>query len=247
MTRVAVIIPARFKSSRFPGKPLVPLLGKPMVLWVAELAVRAVGRENVYVATEDERISKVVSSSGFQVIDTDESALTGTDRVAEAAEQVIADIFINIQGDEPLVRPDDILSVATAKQRHPERVVNCYCWMEDQECEKNINIPKVITNENDELVYISRAALPSYKDTANAPMRYKKQVCIYAYNRDELRSFHDFGRKSYLENCEDIEILRFIELDKKIKMIEASPGSLAVDVPSDVSAVEQRLRQSRDS
>ncbi|NGO91082.1 MAG: NTP transferase domain-containing protein, partial [Halomonas sp.] len=103
--RSVVLIPARYGSSRYPGKPLVPLLGKPMVLWVAELSARAVGAENVYVATEDQRIANVVEEAGFQAVMTTDDALTGTDRLAQAAAQVTADIYINVQGDEPLVDP----------------------------------------------------------------------------------------------------------------------------------------------
>jgi 3-deoxy-manno-octulosonate cytidylyltransferase (CMP-KDO synthetase) len=93
------------------------------------------------------------------------------------------------------------------------------------------------------MVYMSRRALPGFKDARNAPTHYKKQVCIYAFNRDELRAFKNFGRKSELEMCEDIEILRFLELGKKILMVETKGGSLAVDVPEDVSPVEAALKR----
>jgi 3-deoxy-manno-octulosonate cytidylyltransferase (CMP-KDO synthetase) len=241
--RRAVIIPARFASSRYPGKPLVPLLGKPMILWVAELSAKAIGAENVYIATEDPRIAEVVRSTGFQPVMTSTSALTGTDRLAEAAEQIEADIFINVQGDEPLVNPADILNIGDAKAGSMDVVVNGYSWVSDQENPDNVNIPKVITNERDELVYMSRVALPGYKDPKNAPERYKKQVCIYAFTGEELNAFRQFGRKSELERCEDIEILRFLELGKRVLMIETQPGSLAVDVPEDVAGVEMALKR----
>ncbi|WP_336146491.1 3-deoxy-manno-octulosonate cytidylyltransferase [Marinobacter salarius] len=241
--RRAVIIPARYASSRYPGKPLVPLLGKPMILWVAELSAKAIGAENVYIATEDPRIAEVVRSAGFQPVMTSTSALTGTDRLAEAAEQIEADIFINVQGDEPLVNPADILNIGDAKAGSMDVVVNGYSWVSDQENPDNVNIPKVITNERDELVYMSRVALPGYKDPKNAPERYKKQVCIYAFTGEELNAFRQFGRKSELERCEDIEILRFLELGKRILMIETQPGSLAVDVPEDVAGVEMALKR----
>ncbi|QSP94475.1 3-deoxy-manno-octulosonate cytidylyltransferase [Marinobacter salinisoli] len=241
--RTVVIIPARFSSSRYPGKPLVLLMGKPMILWVAELAAKAIGSENVYIATEDSRIAEVVRSAGFQAVMTSPSALTGTDRLAEAGEQIEADIFINVQGDEPLVNPSDISRVGAAKAENMEVVVNGYSWVSDQENPGNVNIPKVITNEADELVYMSRVALPGYKDPDNAPEGYKKQVCIYAFNRDELNAFRKFGRKSALEQCEDIEILRFLELGKRVLMIETQPGSLAVDVPEDVAGVEMALKR----
>lgn len=240
--RSVVMIPARYGSSRYPGKPLVPLLGKPMILWVAELSAKAVGKENVYVATEDERIADVVKQAGFQAVMTTDNAPTGTDRLAQAADQVAADLYINVQGDEPLADPADILKVRDAKQAHMDDVINGFSWVSAQEDPHSVNIPKVITNERDELVYMSRVALPGFKDAKHAPERYKKQVCIYALTREELTAFRDFGRKSALEQCEDIEILRFLEQGKTIRMIETQPGSLAVDVPEDVAKVEAALR-----
>lgn len=240
--RTVVIIPARYGSSRYPGKPLVELLGKPMILWVAELSGRAVGNENVYVATEDSRIENVVEDSGFQAVMTTDDALTGTDRLAQAAEKIKADIYINVQGDEPLVEPEDILKIRDSKLEHRDSVINGYSWLSDQEDPNNINIPKVITNERDELIYMSRVPLPGFKDPKCAPERFKKQVCIYAFTAEELFAYKSFGRKSLLEHCEDIEILRFLELGKTIRMVETRPGSLAVDVPADVEKVEKALR-----
>ena len=240
--RTVVIIPARFNSSRFPGKPLVNILGKPMVVRVAELAASAVGCGNVYVATDDIRIADVVKSCGFHYILTSGGALTGTDRIAEASLSIEADIYINVQGDEPLIDPGDILEIRDAKINNIDCVINGFTWLGDNEDPNNINIPKVIANESGNLVYMSRCALPGFKDSLNAPMGYKKQVCIYAFTKDELNTFASFGRKSYLESSEDIEILRFLEFGKNILMVETSQNSLAVDIPSDVPLVEDALR-----
>lgn len=243
--RACVLIPARYASSRYPGKPLVPLLGKSMVRWVAERSARAVGQDHVYVATEDERIANEVKQAGFRALMTSSSALTGTDRLAEAAQQVDYDIYVNVQGDEPMVDPADIRQCIETKSRYPDRVVNGYCWVGEDEDPANVNLPKVITNEQDELVYMSRAALPAFKEPKNAPGRYKKQVCIYGFSRSELEAFAGFGRKSELEAAEDIEILRFFELGCSVHMIECHPG-LAVDVPDDVARVEAAMqRQSK--
>lgn len=239
--RSVIVIPARYSSSRYPGKPLVPLLGKPMILWVAELSAQAVGKPNVYIATEDTRILKTVETAGFQAIMTSNNALTGTDRLAEAAEYIDADIYINVQGDEPLVDPKDVKKILEAKLKNPNSIINGFCWIEKTEDPHNIDLPKIIANENDELIYISRIALPGFKDISNAPKAFKKQVCIYAFTKDELIAFRRFGRKSELENCEDIEILRFFELGKTIQMVETKPGSLAVDSPGDVAKVESAL------
>lgn len=238
-----VIIPARYSSSRYPGKPLVNLLGKPMVLWVAELSAEAVGKENVYVATENNSIAEVVQNAGFNTVMTTDKCLTGTDRLAEAAVQIKADIYINVQGDEPLVNPNDIRKAISEKEANLNTIVNGFCWISDDENPNNVNIPKVITTETNELVYMSRIALPGYKDPNLAPQRFKKQVCIYAFTAEELAWFKNFGRKSELEKSEDIEILRFLECGKKIKMFETQPGSLAVDTREDVKPVEAALKK----
>ncbi|MDT0575727.1 3-deoxy-manno-octulosonate cytidylyltransferase [Croceicoccus sp. F390] len=239
-----VIIPARHGSTRFAGKPLVPLLGKPMVLWVAELSARAVGAEHVYVATESEHVHQVVESAGFKAIMTSPEALTGTDRIAEAASVLDYDVFINVQGDEPLVDPADIIRCRDEKLRDPGSVINGFTWLGMGEDASDIDLPKVVTNEQDMLVYMSRAAIPGCKNPERTgALRYKKQVCIYAFTRQELHGFAAFGRKGQLEACEDIEILRFFELGCPVRMVETRPGSLAVDRPCDVAGVEDALRR----
>lgn len=240
--RSVVVIPARYQSSRYPGKPLVNLLNKPMILWVAELSAKAVGAENVYIATEDQRIADTVNKAGFKAIMTSGNALTGTDRLAESAEEIDADIYINVQGDEPLAEPTDIIRVRDEKIKNIDAIINGFSWISEEEDPNSVNIPKVITNESNKLIYMSRVALPGYKNISNAPTAYKKQVCIYAFTKQELKDFYNFGRKSQLEESEDIEILRFLELNKSIQMIETNPGSLAVDVPEDVPLVEAALK-----
>lgn len=236
-----IIIPARYASTRYPGKPLVQILGKPLILWVAELSANAVGKDNVYVATDSEEIQEVVIQAGVNCVITG-PALTGTDRVAEAAEKINADIYINVQGDEPLVNPNDIKRIIIEKEKNLKRIVNGYRLITSDENPHNVNIPKVLINENNKLIYMSRNLLPGCKEFKNSPSDYKKQVCIYAFTLEELRAFKDYGRKSVIESYEDIEILRFLELDKQILMIETKEESLAVDSPSDVAAVETALQ-----
>ena len=242
LKRAVVLIPARFSSSRFPGKPLAKILGKEMILYVAELSTKAVGINNVYIITDDDRIKNVVESSGYQVIMSKNLALTGTDRIAEAANLIKADIFINVQGDEPLLNPEDIVRVINCKLKNYDKIVNCFSFLSNNENPESINIPKVITNENNELVYISRQKIPGAKDFTNINLQYKKQVCIYAYNLKELNSFLHFGKKSELEKIEDIEILRFFELNIKIIMLETNIHSIAVDTQEDLYNVEKILK-----
>jgi len=241
--RSVIIIPARYKSSRFPGKPLALLLGKPMILWVAELSSKALGKENVYIATDDERIAHVVEKEGYQVVITSEKALTGTDRLAEAAQKIEADIYINVQGDEPILDPSDIIKIRDKKINHMNFVINGYCKISSNEDLNSINIPKVIFNEQEKMIYMSRVALPGFKDKKDAPSTYYKQVCIYAFTQKELKKFKDFSRKSNLEQSEDIEILRFLELGTDILMVETQGQSLAVDIPEDIAPVEIALKR----
>ena len=236
-----VIIPARYESTRFPGKPLVPLLGKPMILWVAELSARAVGKDHVFIATDDDRISCEAEKAGFTPLMTSSFALTGTDRIAEAARQIDYDIYVNVQGDEPLVNPTDILRCISLKEANPQVVVNGFCQIGKTEDASSVNIPKVVMNETGKLVYMSRGLLPAFKNRQYVPSEYFKQVCIYALDQKQLSRYAGFGRKSTLEFYEDIEILRFLELGFEVLMCECSQGSLAVDVPGDVARVEQAL------
>lgn len=243
--RSAVLIPARYASSRYPGKPLVPLLGKPMILWVAELAARAVGREHAYVATDDDRIRDAVEDAGFRVVMTGSDALTGTDRLAEAAGKLDYDLFINVQGDEPLVDPADIFACRDAKVAAMDSVINGWTWIGPEENPDSPFIPKVVMTGDARMLYMSRKALPGSKTDDTAPRRYRKQVCIYAFTREELQAYAAYGRtngKGEAEGYEDIEILRFAELGRTVRMVECRPGSLAVDRPEDVRGVEAAMK-----
>ena len=241
--KACVIIPARYKSSRFPGKPLARILNKEMIIWVAELSAAAVGKPHVYVATDDLRISSKVNEYGFNSIITSHNLLTGTDRVAMASKDLNYDIFVNVQGDEPMVNPNDILKSIEYKKKFPKSIINSYSYLNFKENPSNKNIPKVITNELDDLIYISRASIPKSKCDDFKKINYKKQVCIYSYSADELQLFLAFGRKSIIEEIEDIEILRFFEFNKNIKMFETSVPSLAVDEFSDIENVEKEFKK----
>jgi len=239
-----VLIPARFSSTRFPGKPLAKIANKEMILWVAELSSIAVGIENVYVVTDDDKIIDVVDKNGFKFIKSKKNAITGTDRIAEAALIINADIYINVQGDEPLINPEDIKRVIKLKIENPDKIINCYNIISNKEDVYSLNIPKVVTNEKNELVYISRLPIPGNKNlNYNNSITYKKQVCIYAFNKQELESFLFFDRKSIIEEVEDIEILRFFELGNKILMHEVQNFSISVDTPDDLIKVNNYVKQ----
>jgi len=236
--KVVIVIPARYKSTRFPGKPLIMLKGIPMVIRVAQICEHVVPRESIIIATESDKIINVVEQYNFRGVLTSDDNLTGTDRVAEAVQNIECDIVINVQGDEPLILPEDIQKVIDEKKKYPDYVINAMTEFDPHT--NTVNIPKVVTNENYDLLYMSRSLIPG---TKSMQFDYKtlKQVCIYAFNKKELSVFKKFGRKTYLEGLEDIEILRFLDLGIKIKMIRVSSASLAIDIPEDVQLVESKL------
>ena len=239
--KVIGIIPARYKSSRFPGKPLALILNKPMIIWVCEIVEKALGKENTYVATDDDRIEEVVTQHGYKVVMTSENCLTGTDRLWEVAQKIEADIYVNIQGDEPMLDPDEILKIIEVKKQYPAFIVNGMTKILDNEDPSNVNLPKVLVNNKNELIYMSRLPIPGIK-SKGTPIYYK-QVCIYAFTYDELKAYGTCNEKAVYEKFEDIEILRFFDLDKKIKMVETKASSLAVDVLEDIVAVESAIQK----
>jgi len=228
-----VYIPARFKSSRLPGKPLIKIAGKEMILRVCERVSEAVGTENVEVLTDDERIFRVVKSAGYSVSMTPEECLTGTDRIAEAVKNSDVDIAINVQGDEPLIPIEDVKKVF--QQANNQEVINCYTAIKGSSDLNRPTLPKVVFNENHELLYMSRAPIPNNKDLTGDGGY--KQVCIYSFPRKALEHYGLGTIKSPLESIEDIEILRLLEKGWKIKMLPAS-STVAVDVQEDLNLVE---------
>jgi 3-deoxy-manno-octulosonate cytidylyltransferase (CMP-KDO synthetase) len=237
--KVAVVIPARYKSSRFPGKPLAKINGKEMILWVAEISEKAVGKKLTYIATENEEIASLVKQNGYNVILTSDNCKTGTDRVAEASLEIDADIIINIQGDEPMLDYNDILKIIEYKKQFPSYIINCMSNLNSDENINDTKIPKVVTNTKDELLYISRSAIPG-KKTGISKLA-KKQICIYAFNKNVLMNFYSNKNKTPLENEEDIEILRFLELGYSVKMLMLESNTYAVDYPEDIKIVENKL------
>jgi 3-deoxy-manno-octulosonate cytidylyltransferase (CMP-KDO synthetase) len=235
-----IVIPARFASSRFPGKPLIDLVGKSLIQRVWERCSLAVSSSKVFVATDDERIRQHCEEHGIQVLMTSESCLTGTDRVYEASVSIKAPIIVNVQGDEPLISPDDILKVINAHRKNPQFVHCGMCPIRSEDDFRSPSVPKVVCREDDRLLYMSRAAIPTDKKLSFR--KAMKQVCIYSFSKKALENFARYGRKSSIEAIEDIEILRFFEIGYDIKMVEVSDLSIAVDFPKDVNRVVQAIK-----
>lgn len=243
--KTVIIIPARYGSSRYRGKPLVKILGRELVLRVADICAKTIGKDNVYVATDSKKIANKVSQYNYKYIMTSRNCLTGTDRVAEAAKKISAKIFINVQGDEPLVNPKDIKKIIASKKKYFNHVICGYDKIHKLQDPKSLNLPKVVVNSKNELIYISRSLIPGSKKIIQKK-KYFKQVCIYAFNSSELNKFYSLGKKSEIEEMEDIEILRFFDLAVKIKMIKLNSNSVAVDEISDVKKAEKIIRSRKN-
>ncbi len=236
----AVIIPARYESSRLPGKPLVSLLGVPMVVRTYRQCIRACPPERVYVATDDQRIEAVCREHGINVLMTSSDCLTGTDRVAECAAQINAEVFINVQGDEPVFNPDDLRVFIEQLAVYPGEILNGFCEIDCEAMYRSSSTPKVVMRPDGRLLYMSRSPIPGNK--AHAFERAWRQVCVYAFPRRALQDFAAQATKTPLEEMEDIEILRFIELGWKVRMVELSAQSVAVDNPEDIARAEKVIR-----
>ena len=199
---------------------------------------QSLNKENIFVATDDLRISTHCQELNINVIMTSSSCKTGTDRVYEASKKIKADIYINVQGDEPIINPDDINLVIEASQNNPTKVIHAMCSITKLDF-NNPTIPKVVTRLDKRLLYCSRVGIPVTKDLLFS--KAKKQVCIYAYPKQALIDFSSVDKKTPLEQQEDIEILRFLELGYEVQMVDVSEGSLAVDVLEDIEKVEKIL------
>ena len=238
-----LVIPARFKSTRFPGKPLVLINGKTMIQRVYEQCLQSVSQEKIYVATEDIRILEFCEGNGIQCILTSDKCLTGTDRVGEVAKLIDADFYINVQGDEPIFNPKDIDLLINELNLKSKTIYDVYCgFTRIIEAERffSKDVPKTVVNIKNELLYISRSSIPGNK---NGDFNHGyRQVCAYAFSKKSLQIFCSQKRKTFLEEQEDIELLRFLDLGIKVKMIKMSEDSIPVDRKDDLQRVLKKLK-----
>lgn len=239
MSEIAIIIPARMESSRFPGKPLVKLLGREMILHVLDRVTEVVSKEITYVATDSCQIARLVEKSGFQVVMTGDHA-TGTDRLAEANQIINAPYVLNIQGDEPAFNPIDVMASIEFLKHSGFPAVTGYCEAVGDAEFKDGNTIKVTFSLSKRLLYISRASIPGAK--SNRATKFYRQVCMYGYTKDALSGFAEMPRGAF-EQIEDHELLRFLENDIPVGVVKLSDWSVPVDIPSDIVLAENQLKQ----
>jgi 3-deoxy-manno-octulosonate cytidylyltransferase (CMP-KDO synthetase) len=244
------VIPARFSATRLPGKPLLEIAGKPLIVWVAERARAASTISRTIVATDDPRIVDTVNAAGFDAVITRADHKTGTDRIAEVAHNLRADIIVNVQGDEPLINPETIDRAVNALIEDPDAQMST-TWeaiAEDADG-TNPSVVKVTFDEHGYATNFSRNpisnqqaakddATESSSDKSGLLFSYKKHTGLYAYRRDFLLAFARWPQ-SENERKESLEQLRALDRGVKIKVVEAASPSIGVDTLEDLEKVRK--------
>ncbi|MEN8005697.1 MAG: 3-deoxy-manno-octulosonate cytidylyltransferase [Candidatus Krumholzibacteriota bacterium] len=246
--KVLVVIPARFDSTRFPGKALADLAGKPLIVRVAEMAAGIGLADEVVVATDDTRIQEAVLAAGFRCEMTGSHA-TGTDRIGEVAGRHDADIVLNLQGDEPLLDSQDIDGLIKAMRADPGiDLATCAHRFADRESWNDPNQVKVIRDVRGEALYFSRAPIPGTFPGAEARPHEQalRHVGIYAFRQKALQRFLSLDRTP-LEISEGLEQLRALENGMRIKVLDIANAPVGVDTPDDLEVVRRLWNQQRGS
>jgi 3-deoxy-manno-octulosonate cytidylyltransferase (CMP-KDO synthetase) len=240
---VIVVIPARYESSRFPGKPLTRIAGKPMIQHVYDRVRQAQGVSKVLVAADDERILQAVKDFGGEAIPTRRDHRTGTERVAEAALRHPAAIYVNVQGDEPLIDPRTIEGLIDAMQSGDAvDVATASAAITDPAEIIDVNINKVVMDFDGNALYFSHAPIPWVRDTkAPVAAHHWKHIGIYGYRREALLEYPTMP-PGELERLEQLEQLRWLENGYRIRVVETEYNPVSVDVPADVARVEELLK-----
>ncbi len=238
--RTAAIIPARFASTRFPGKVLAQLCGKPMIQWVYAKAASSIADE-VLVATDNQEVLEAVEAFGGNAVLTSSEHPSGTDRVCEAAREMDCDIIINIQGDEPLIPVEVINDLIILMQSNPEVEIGTVGVPGNRDELANPNNVKVVVDNFDFALYFSRALIPFLRE-GGIDTQALLHWGIYAYRKAALEQFVALP-EGRLESCEKLEQLRALENGMKIYLMRSNLESIGVDTPEDLKIAETKLRE----
>jgi 3-deoxy-manno-octulosonate cytidylyltransferase (CMP-KDO synthetase) len=237
MRRVLGVIPARLESTRLPRKPLRLVCGQPMIAWVYWRARQAQRLDALVVATDSEEIAAYCRGNQIPVAMTSSTHRSGTDRVVEVTGRELADIYVNIQGDEPMVTAEHIDLLLRPFREVPETRVSTLKVAITTEQAQNPNNVKVVTDLKGRALYFSRAAIPHDRD-GSGRVQYHKHLGLYAYAAEALRQFHALP-PSQLEQHEKLEQLRFLENGIPITVVETSQDTIGVDTERDLREVEE--------
>ncbi|MDB5891209.1 MAG: 3-deoxy-D-manno-octulosonate cytidylyltransferase [Polaromonas sp.] len=236
--RCAIVIPARYGSSRLPGKPLADIHGKPMIQHVYEQACKVKGICDVVVATDDQRVADVVMAFGGKAVMTLPTHASGTDRLVEVMQALPADAYINLQGDEPLVRPADVELLVNAFRSDASLVVGTLCHPISADEAVNPNTVKVVVDAEGSALYFSRCPIPYPRDGSAAS--YLKHVGVYGYRASVLAGYSDL-QPSMAERAESLEQLRLLHAGIRIKTYSVLPTGPGVDTPEGLEEVRRIL------
>ncbi|MCY1044299.1 3-deoxy-manno-octulosonate cytidylyltransferase [Corallococcus sp. bb12-1] len=240
-SRTVAVIPARHASTRFPGKPLAPIAGRPMIEHVWRRCQEADAFDEVWVATDDARIRDVVEGFGGRAVMTSPACPTGTDRIAEVARtRPDVEVWVNVQGDEPLVDPAALKVLAALFQDDTVHMGTLVRPLEPDELE-NSNVVKAVLALNGDALYFSRAPVPHVREPGT-PVQRHAHLGLYGYRRDTLLKLATLS-PTPLEEAEKLEQLRALEHGLRIRCAQVSWRTVAVDVPEDVARVEALLRE----
>ena len=243
--KTLAIIPARYSSTRFPGKPLAQIAGKSMIQHVWENVVKTKEIDEVIVATDDERIFNPVKKFGGKVVLTSPNHKTGTDRIVEALSGRSCDWVLNIQGDEPLMSSSDLEKlIKKAKNTKGTKVATLVYKIYDVVLLKDPNIVKVTLNMNNEALYFSRSSIPYQGYSKNKNIKSWRHLGVYIFKRDFLINFYNWPQ-TFLEKIEKLEQLRILENGEKLLCVEAEKECVSVDVPKDIELVEKILKMKK--
>lgn len=242
--KVIVVIPSRYASTRLPGKPLVQLAGKPMVQHVYEQAKRAQTVHRVLVATDDQRISDAVTAFGGEARMTRSDHRTGTERIAEVAAHEAGEVFVNVQGDEPLIDPVAIDTAVGALLEEPQAQISTVATPIRHAGDiMDPNVVKTVLDFDGNALYFSRAPIPWIRDTQQKlHVKYWKHLGLYVFLRDALLEYPTLPQGE-LEKIEQLEQLRWLENGWKIRVAEVAHDAVSVDVPEDVARVEKLMQK----
>lgn len=240
------VIPARYASTRLEAKVLADILGKPLIQHVWERAKQAKLLDDLIIACDDERVASTVKEFGAKAVMTSKDHSTGTDRIAEVVNPLDVRIVLNIQGDEPLIHPTMIDSVARALlDDHSISMATVAKKIEDHHAVADHNVVKVVLDKNNFALYFSRAAIPHHpaNSEVKAPVHYK-HIGLYGYTKDFLFTFRNLPPSS-LEKTECLEQLRALEAGFRIKVVETKYDSISVDTPEDLQKAKEYLQREK--
>lgn len=234
--KVIAVIPARYRSSRFDGKVLADIQGKPMIEWVYRQTIKSRLIDKTIVATDDDHIFKAVTKFGGEAVMTSANNKTGTDRIAEAVKDINTDLVVNVQGDEPLINPEVIDSVIQPLLDDPKlQITTAACEIKNKDDLDNPNVVKVVMDHQDFALYFSRSRIP-YQGSHQKIFSTYKHLGLYSYRKDFLIHFTSLPQ-SCLEKTERLEQLRVLENGDKIKVIKTNYDGVGVDTKEDLEKV----------